>query len=626
MGGKQNIRKKNKTPIKLVGIKPSYSGVIYAGIIFAFTFILYGNTLKHSYALDDDIVSRNNVFVQQGFHGIPSLFSKGSLFGFNQKNEGAYRPVTLMTMAVETAIWGEKTSIHHFFNVLYYAIACVLLFFIIRRFFRTMPLIFPLIIVLLFAAHPIHTESVANFKSRDEILSFLFLQGMLLGICHFIDTRKFTGLIVTILCFIAALLSKENAISYLLLLPLVLIFFTNAGWKRIAWLFPVFLVIVGMYVVMRWIILDTMTFQDHIPVLNNALVAATNSADRLATSFFILGKYMLLLVFPHPLSFDYSYRQIPIVSFTDPYVIITLAIYLGMAGYAVLKFRARDILSFCFIYFIITLSVVSNLFLLIGSTMGERFLFTPSLAFCISIAVLLARLTRTDFSGKVLKNRIFFLAVIAIIIALYSFKTISRNFDWKNNLTLFEADSKSSPNSTRVHASLAHEYMSMALSGSDPAEKQKYYTLGKMFFEKSLDIYPANSYALYNYGDLEYAFGKLSEAELLYHKTIMIEPKDYKAWTNLGFLAFKLEHYDSALVYFNKLLEFDTTDARVIGTIGVLYQRKHNYSRALEYHKKAFANDPSNEILYQNLVSVYTTLKDTANLRYYAEQKARYKK
>ncbi|MEI6683593.1 MAG: glycosyltransferase family 39 protein [Bacteroidota bacterium] len=595
---------------------------IYPLSVFVFALILYGNTLSHSYALDDDIVSRKNVFVSQGFKGIPMIFAKGFLYGFNQHNDQSYRPVSLFTMAAEVGIWGENPQTHHFFNVFYYALACMLLFFVVRRMFQQYPAIIPLIIVLLFTAHPVHTEAVANFKSRDEVLNLLFLMGLMLSLFRFTDTNQKRYLVAGMVCFFMALLTKEQAITFLALVPLAMWFFTGTGWKRILVVMIPFVCVAFIYALIRWAVLDVVTFAEKITIVNNALAAATSSADRFATAMLIMGRYVLLLIFPHPLSYDYSFNQIPIVSLANPWVIATILAFTAGGVYAVARFRAKDVHSFGFFFFIITMLVVSNIFIMIGSTLGERFLLIPSIAFCLSLVFLAARVTQTDLHTVTLKKLTVFTGILGAILFLYSLKTITRNADWKDNLTLFEADISASPNSTRAQASLGYTYLTLSQSSEDNATKQAWYDKSKACFEKSLEIYPGNTYALKNYGYLEIRSGKITEADGLYLKAFRLEPQDQEVLNNLSAIAIQREQYDSAIVFMTKLTAMNPGNASLLSDLGVVFQRKGMFDRAVEYQKKSLAVDPSRAATYSNLVQAYAGQGDTASARYWEKQRA----
>ena len=100
--------------------------------------------------------------------------------------------------------------------------------------------------------------------------------------------------------------------------------------------------------------------------MDNALMAATSTSDMLATNFVLLGKYVRLLVVPYPLSWDYSYNQIPIVSFANVWAIAGLVLYLGLGAYAVVRAKSKDVFAFAILFYLVTLSISSNLFVKIG--------------------------------------------------------------------------------------------------------------------------------------------------------------------------------------------------------------------------------------------------------------------
>ncbi len=147
-----------------------------------FGFLLYANTLGHGYAFDDSIVITENSFTQQGFGGIYDLMTKDFFIGIYgeqgmELTGGRYRPLSLVMFAVEYQFFGLNPFVGHFINVLLYALTAFLLFKVLRNWLSKIEggAIIALITSLLFIAHPIHTEVVANIKSRDEILSFLLV-------------------------------------------------------------------------------------------------------------------------------------------------------------------------------------------------------------------------------------------------------------------------------------------------------------------------------------------------------------------------------------------------------------------------------------------------------------------
>jgi len=594
---------------------------IFPVSVFLFAFLLYGNTIRHDFALDDDMVTRTNTYVQKGFDGIPTLFSKASLYGFNQLNSGAYRPVSMLSLAVETGFFGSKPGVYHFFNILYYALACMVLYFLLRILFQSYAAWIPFVITLLFTAHPIHTEAVANIKSRDEVLNLLLLLLTMLKVMQFTDTNKKRHLITAVIFYFLALLTKEQAITFLAIIPLTLYFFRNRSIRTILITSSPFFLAAGVYLLMRWGILDTVTFDEKMTIVNNTIAGAANMQERLATAILILGRYLLLLLFPQPLSWDYSFNQIPVVSFTDPWTIVSLTFYLALFIFSMIRLKTKDIFSYAFLFFIITLSVVSNIFILIGSTLGERFLLTPSIVFCISLFFIIQRLTLTELSDPFLKTRPVFMAILMAILVLYSYKTISRNEDWKNNLTLFAQGVVAAPNSARAHASYAFTCKMAALEAPDAATKKNYFNLARQHFNRSLEIYPGYTYTLYNLAVMEYEMGNQDAAKTLYLKLIQEEPHNMNALNNISAIYIAKEEYDNALKYLLQTLEITPQKVTLIANVGAIYQRLGKYDEAIKYDEMALHLDPGNEQVLNNIKSIYNRLGNTEKVKQYTTAK-----
>ena len=54
--------------------------------------------------------------------------------------------------------------------------------------------------------------------------------------------------------------------------------------------------------------------------------------------------------------------------------------------------------------------------------------------------------------------RIIAITILICILAFYSYRTIVRNFDWKDAITLYNQTIKYNPNSPRLYYNLANEY------------------------------------------------------------------------------------------------------------------------------------------------------------------------
>ena len=173
---------------------------IYLLIVF-FAFLLYGNTILNNYVLDDEYVITGNRFTQKGIEGLRDIFSYDSFKGYKenifQVSGGRYRPFSIATFAVEHQLFGNNPHISHFINVLLFSLTCCLIYYILSKLMVKFPAdkwykSLPFIATILFVAHPVHTETVAYIKSRDEIFSFLFSLLSFLFWWKYLDSKKNT--------------------------------------------------------------------------------------------------------------------------------------------------------------------------------------------------------------------------------------------------------------------------------------------------------------------------------------------------------------------------------------------------------------------------------------------------
>lgn len=196
-------------------------------IIVAAGFLLYGRSLSNDYNIDDDYVCENHEFVQQGIKGIPQIFTtrysnnEGAMFG--------YRPVTIAIYAIEYQIFGESVAIGHFFNVIYYIIVCIILYFflcnLLKAKFASMVPVMPIVVTAIFMTHAIHTEVVLSLKNREEILCLILCLSSAMLALRYYDKRKIIDIILAILLLGIGFLTKESAIVFLAIIPLAIIFF-----------------------------------------------------------------------------------------------------------------------------------------------------------------------------------------------------------------------------------------------------------------------------------------------------------------------------------------------------------------------------------------------------------------
>lgn len=121
-----------------------------------------------------------------------------------------------------------------------------------------------------------------------------------------------------------------------------------------------------------------------------------------------------------------------------------------------------------------------------------------------------------------------------------------------------------------------------------------------------LEKEPNNADLVYNLGVVAMEAGQLAEAETFLTKTIALKPDYVNAYMNLS--AIKLMGDEKIVAEMNKLTTSDKDNKRY----EVLKkQRSESFNAAMPYLEKAYALDPNNEGVIENLLSVYNFLELT---------------
>lgn len=335
--------------------------------------LIYGQGIGYGYVLDDEIVIHKNEYVKQGFGGLRKIFSEDSFSGyFADKSQlyllegGRYRPLSLATFAIEWAVFGpEKYKISHIVNILWYVLTTFLLFRILARLFPLREggqwyFSVPFLSALLYIAHPLHVEAIANIKGRDEIMALFFSLGSLYCMLRYVENRAGWWLFGSAASMFLGLLSKENAITFLAVIPLTLWFFgrkkgggeQGANLSALVSLMWPLAVAAALFILVRYRALGFML--DHgraITDLMNQPFMEMNASEKFATIFMTLGWYVKLLIFPHPLTHDYYPYHVPKVNWSDWRAAGSLILYGALIAWTLYGLPRRKVSAYAIAFF-----------------------------------------------------------------------------------------------------------------------------------------------------------------------------------------------------------------------------------------------------------------------------------
>ena len=593
------------------------------GIFVALTgFLLYVNTVNYDYTLDDYSVIKENRLTRQGWDAFPQIFKTPYRYGYYFTQDELYRPIPKAMFAIEWALSPDKASLGHWVNVLLYALTGLLLFFTLSKYIKN-NLVVPFTAAILFIAHPIHTEVVSSIKSRDEILSLFFVLLAMNFVHSYLTKERITSIVAAMICFLFSLMSKESGITFLAVFPLAIYFFTDATLKKNMRVLMFMLIPVFVFLLLRKNILDQ-NLKTTFAIADNLLMAANNGADRFATAVLILGIYLKLLFFPHPLIFDRSFSDIPIVSFSNWKFIASMLVFSSLFIIALIRFSKKDGIAFAILYFFATISIFSNIFMIIGTSYGERLMYLPSLGFCLAVAFLLSKLFSADNADKIITLKDFVLmnaktfSFVAVIFLLYAFKTESRNVVWKDNYTLFSNDVRLAPNSTRTHYYLGNLLAKPEnLGRKDSLVQQLTLDTAIAELKKSVEIYPAFADPYNQLGVAYYRRKNIDEAFNNYSKALQYNPTNATYHSNIGTLYFEKGDYQNSLNAFKKAVELDPNYTEGLANLGSVYGMLKDYDNALKFLHQCIKTSPDYAQAYFFLSITYQFKGDKQNADFY---------
>lgn len=553
--------------------------------IVAAVLVMYGSSITFENVLDDTIITEHP-YVLEGISATGKIFSSGFLKAYNGVSV-SYRPLSTFTFALDQTLTGGSPAARRFINLLLYALCGFLIWMLSKSWFPKQNNWFHAMVAALFIAHPIHTEAVSNMKSRDEILTLLFLLGSLVYLDKYMADKKNLSLGLSVGSFFLSLLCKESAVSFIIIIPLVLYVFYKQSWKEIGRVIVPFVAPFVVYFILRLMVLDGVSATGLTHLLNNSFVESNGILDRLASSSYLLLLYFQKLLVPVGLCWDYGYPVIKYIPLSSGLGMASVAGAVILAAVGIYLLFKRNVFGWAIICIIASLSLVLNFLVLIGANFAERFLFTPSLFFTIALAVAFSYgLNQTKYQG-ITKG------LLAFVLVFYSYQTFTRNLDWKNPESLFLSSLETHPESSRVQTAVGTLYRGKAEQMPPSPQQEKLYMKALKHYELAVKALDGNFEAWFNTGVIYQSTGRLDLAEKCFNKVVEINAEYTGAYNNLGFLAFNRKDYTTALDYFMTADSLQPNNPKVIGNIASAYHNMGKYDQARPYYEKSLSLNPN---------------------------------
>jgi len=402
---------------------------------------------------------------------------------------------------------------------------------------------------VIFSVHPLHTEVVANIKSRDEILSLSFILLCILALLQLLRSENIVWAFLVLLSVLMAFLSKESAITGFGIFALVLWFRAAEVSKRTIVVSSVAIVsgLVGLVLLRLYLFSDGVLVTNdgelmkkgvyHYDVfLGNPLIDVTDPIQRFGNALVLMFRYLKHFFIPYPLVHDYGYNQVKVSLLTSPLLWFSIIVSILLAVFTFWKTATHKIVGFGLAFFIISISIYLNLIAITPDMYAERFMFAPSVGLSIVSGA---------FIGKVQSNvTLKAIGLVLLCIVLFGI-TFNRNFAWKNNDTLFEADMPRLNNCVRGLYNFALHNHGRYYTAPE-SEKEKYKTLTLNNYERVLEISDRLFLVYMDLGGAYMEFGYPDKAKATFEKAVERFPHLSIPYVQLGKYYMTLGHFEKA--------------------------------------------------------------------------------
>jgi len=516
-------------------------------LIFTVCFLAYFNSLHSPFIWDDEGLIVKNTLIRSP-ENVPASFTNDLFFGITS-GSNFYRPLQTISYIFDYHFWQLDPYGYHLTNVVLQSFVSFLVFLLIYHF--SMNFAVACAGGLFFSVSPIHSESVSYISGRAEMLMGFFL---ILSFLFFIKSRelkKSTILyILSLISFIFALLSKELAVVFPLVVSGYIVYFLKDRFKQKYYFIKNvsgFFIISFLYLALRSSVLNFSTLRA--PSLTNVPLFI-----RLSVLPKVIFTYLKLLLLPVDLHMSRELaRPHSPAGIVIAYFFLALIIFICVYF---LKSGKNKVISFMLFWSLAFFIPQSGIFP-INAFVAEHFIYLPSISFFMFLAYIL---------HKYLRKSLFILSAVLICL-FYIILCAGRNFEWQKPVLFYKNIIKYSPDSFQAHNNLGLQY--------------------------------------------EY-LGRFDEALAHYKRALEIKPDLIEARSNLANLYFKLKLHKEAKEEYERLerSELGAKAGEVRNNMGNIYEAQGDFNGAILKYNQALKLDPGLKFTHFNLARIYLSRGD----------------
>lgn len=589
--------------------------------ITLFSFLIYSVTISHDFNLDD-------------FYILDSLPNKDNVLGsFNESFDGVdYRPLPMITFSFQKHLLGEvNANTSHLINIIFYILGILAFYSLLLLLMKDVPNkhLFAFCIVMLFAAHPIHSNAVSSIKNRDTLMSFLF---GILGFRAFIKytiTQKKLQLLFCFILTLMGLISKLDAVWVIMMIPIYyFIYEGKVSFKMIVSTlkFGAFAFSILLYRFLMASGADAEIDTNPILFTENPMIGSGLAGLIFypMISFFYCLKFLII---PFGYYFYFGFQTIPTVHFFHHYFIIGSVLFCIFI-YSLFHFYKRDKQVFLYLIFYGTaILFFVNLIKPLAAVVAPRLIFHASAPFCVLVVFGIHRLAKSKFIHDVLLPFSTFktiesktLLLTGLLILFYVPFTITRNLDWKNHITLMDADLPNLKDSFQANRIGSATYLRMA---EDPAnfdtneERLAIVRKGLNASKNAAKIDPNSLFTQEGIGIAERILGNNKKA--LEQFQFVIEKFDTSevAWDFSGDLFLEANNYNAAVYHYKNAIRINPMNFETYQKLNQVAVSKQLTQEVFPFYHQMTLDNPNWYVPYEQMAYLHLYNQDTLNAALY---------
>jgi len=406
------------------------------------TLLAYLNAWPDNLLLDDKVFSAAGRYSDMSLSDMSRFFSE-DLWALHGGNSGLYRPLLVLSFALDAYIFGDWAAGYHLTNIILHLLVTLLVFGFLRHLLLTTGGQSPiadytaLMAAAIFSVHPVHTEVVNSIFNRSDIFVSIGVVGGLWWFLRTLESSPLKAWAGVGLTYFLILFFKEISAVFPALIIVMLWLFTPGNWRiHVRKSLPVFwlLIPLAIYFLFRNYALETPAAPGAANAPGGIHYVASNTGligfgwDRVLPAFSVWMGSLKKLLWPYPLQLYYG-------MLSKNYSLI-MPLHLLLAGLAIMAYRKNNNgliagLAFFYIAFLPASRLIGEIE--ITPHLADRYLYLPSIGGAIALA----------FGLQWLSQRFNFRAVTAavlVVIMMMIPATLARNAEWASDLLLYESE------------------------------------------------------------------------------------------------------------------------------------------------------------------------------------------